>query len=296
MAKDTLDAARALIDPVWGGVYQYSDEADWQSPHFEKIMKIQTDALRLYALAYKQWGRKADLDSAVAIYDYLNDMLRSSEGVFYTSQDADLNDEIDGHAYFPLNDKERRKLGLPRIDTNIYARENGWIISALTSLYSATKNKKYLDEATAISKWIVTNRSNGKGGFFHDIEQKDKVFLGDSLAMGQAFIDLFASTNDKKWLEYADGAAKFILQEFQDNDKGGFATLTRSTENLLLTPVKHINSQISMARFSKQLHTYTKKEEHLLLVDHAMRYLSSTDLTNQRRLLAGILLANREIN
>jgi len=28
MAKDTLDAARALIDPVWGGVYQYSDEAD----------------------------------------------------------------------------------------------------------------------------------------------------------------------------------------------------------------------------------------------------------------------------
>ncbi|MGH1351587.1 MAG: DUF255 domain-containing protein, partial [Methyloligellaceae bacterium] len=41
-AKQTLDAALNLFDPVWGGVYQYSDKVDWKSPHYEKIMSYQS--------------------------------------------------------------------------------------------------------------------------------------------------------------------------------------------------------------------------------------------------------------
>lgn len=294
MAKETLDAARALIDPEWGGVYQYSDEADWLSPHFEKVMKIQTDSLRLYAMAYKQWGRKADLDSAFAIYGFLDDMLKSSEGVFYTSQDADLNDKIDGHAFFPLKDQARRKLGIPTIDKHIYARENGWIISALTALYTATNDKKYLGEASKIAVWMIKNRSVEAGGFIHDEEEKDVNFLGDTLAMGQAFLDLYTQTKDKKWLDHASSTATILNRKFKD-EKGGFSTLTSSTENLLITPVKHTNSQIMIARFGSALQGFTNKKEHGALAKHAMRYLSSTDLTEQRRLLAGILLADREL-
>src|SRR5215831_10984849 len=36
MARETLEAQRQLIDPVWGGVYQYSTDGDWKHPHFEK--------------------------------------------------------------------------------------------------------------------------------------------------------------------------------------------------------------------------------------------------------------------
>ena len=54
-ARQTLDANLQLIDPVWGGVYQYSDEVDWQSPHFEKLMSFQADDLRLYSEAYERW-------------------------------------------------------------------------------------------------------------------------------------------------------------------------------------------------------------------------------------------------
>ncbi|MGF2075888.1 hypothetical protein, partial [Enterococcus casseliflavus] len=36
-ASQTLDAATALLDPVWGGVYQYSTGGDWRRPHFEKL-------------------------------------------------------------------------------------------------------------------------------------------------------------------------------------------------------------------------------------------------------------------
>ena len=295
MAKESLDAARSLIDPEWGGVYQYSDEADWQSPHFEKIMLIQTDAMRLYAMAYKLWGRTQDLDSAQQIYAYLSDMLESPQGVFYTSQDADLNADIDGHKYFDLKDKQRRKLGLPRIDKNIYARENGWVISALTTLYLATKDKKYLEKGVTAANWILENRSLKAGGFFHHENKKDTLYLADTLAMGQAFLNLYAINKDTKWLDNALVSAAFIDKHFKDG-KGGYSSRSSNAENLLLTPVKHINSQIQLARFANQLYQLTKNKQHRAIAEHAMRYLSSSDITSQRRLLAGVLLSEMELN
>lgn len=53
-AQQTLTAALALQDPVWGGFYQYSTHSDWQHPHVEKIMSVQAGYLRLYALAFAQ--------------------------------------------------------------------------------------------------------------------------------------------------------------------------------------------------------------------------------------------------
>jgi uncharacterized protein YyaL (SSP411 family) len=45
-ARQTFDAAIALIDPVWGGVFQYSEGGSWSKPHFEKIMLFQAQYLR----------------------------------------------------------------------------------------------------------------------------------------------------------------------------------------------------------------------------------------------------------
>lgn len=299
MAQDTLDAGRALIDPEWGGVYQYSDEADWKSPHFEKVMLIQTDSLRLYAMAYELWGRKQDLESALKIYDFLTGFLRSDEGVFYTSQDADLNKKVDGHTFFKLKDKARRKLGMPRVDKNIYARENGWVISAMLALYSATENKKYLEESITTAQWMIENRGSeqgvNSGGFIHQKDKNKTVFLADTLAMGQAFIDLYEATNDHKWLKRAELASHFIDKHFKD-PKGGYSTRAIAENNLLLTPVKHLNSQILLARFAKKLHRYTGDKHYTKHATHAMRYLSADAFTDQRRLLAGILLSDREVN
>src|SRR3954447_4977855 len=54
-ARQTLDAALALIDPVWGGVFQYSETGSWQKAHFEKIMSFQGQYLRQYSQAYALW-------------------------------------------------------------------------------------------------------------------------------------------------------------------------------------------------------------------------------------------------
>jgi hypothetical protein len=34
MARETLDAQRQLIDPVWGGVYQYSTDGGLETSAF----------------------------------------------------------------------------------------------------------------------------------------------------------------------------------------------------------------------------------------------------------------------
>src|SRR5580700_11962564 len=55
-AATTLHNARNLIDPVWGGMDQYSVDGIWTEPHYEKLALIQAVALRQYSLAYAQTG------------------------------------------------------------------------------------------------------------------------------------------------------------------------------------------------------------------------------------------------
>jgi uncharacterized protein len=130
-ARQTLDANLRLIDPVWGGVYQYADEADWNSPHFEKLMSFQADDLRLYSEAYSRWKDPRYLAAAGSLYRYMTTFLSAPDGGFYVSQDADVSAQVSGHDFYPKDDAMRRALGMPRIDVHEYARETGWAVRAL---------------------------------------------------------------------------------------------------------------------------------------------------------------------
>jgi uncharacterized protein YyaL (SSP411 family) len=138
MAKQTLAAQQALLDPIWGGVYQYSAGGNWNEPHYEKIMSMQAENMRIYSQAYRLWADPSYLRAAQEIHRYLTSFLLSQEGAFYTSQDADLIRGQHSEGYFALNDEERRKQGIPQVDKHIYSRENGWAINGLAALYSAT--------------------------------------------------------------------------------------------------------------------------------------------------------------
>ncbi|MBV8142772.1 MAG: thioredoxin domain-containing protein, partial [Verrucomicrobia bacterium] len=215
MARETLAAQLNLLDPAWGGVYQYSTDGDWKHPHFEKIMQMQAEDLRIYALAYALWHDAVYLRAAERIRGYLKNFLTSPEGAFYTSQDADLIDGQHAGDYFHLGDGDRRKLGIPRIDTHVYARENGWAINALAVVYSATGERECLDDAIRAADWIGEHRALGKGGFRHDASDPAGPYLGDTLSMGRAFLALYACTGDRAWLQKAAAAVLFIAQNFE---------------------------------------------------------------------------------
>jgi uncharacterized protein YyaL (SSP411 family) len=84
-ARATLDAERKLIDPVWGGAYQYSVDGNRNEPHYEKLIGIQADVIRTYSLAWAQWHDPQDLKSAQAVERYVRTFLTDPGGAFYVS-------------------------------------------------------------------------------------------------------------------------------------------------------------------------------------------------------------------
>ncbi|GEP00690.1 hypothetical protein GCM10007887_34750 [Methylobacterium haplocladii] len=295
-ARRTLDKALVLIDPVWGGVYQYSDKPDWSAPHYEKIMSFQAQYLRQYSQAYARWHDPRYRSAANRIAGYLTTFLKSPEGAFYVSQDADLSHDVDGHVYYALDDAGRRAKGLPKIDTHIYARENGWAISGLTAYANAASDPEALKAAETAARWVQANRAVPGGGFRHGADDRGGPFLGDTLAMAQAFLDLYAATGDRTWLASAEGAGAFIAKTFEDED-GGFTSAAQAEgdSGALAKPAKSLDDQIAAARVLNLLAQYTGKPGDRDLALHAMRYVAGA-LPEIERPLAGALLADRELS
>src|SRR5277367_1668795 len=256
MARQTLTEQLHLLDPAWGGVYQYSTGGDWNSPHFEKIMQMQAENLRIYSLAYSQWHDPAYLHAAQEIRRYLATFLTSPEGAFYTSQDADLIEGKHSAEYFALDDAARRKLSIPRVDKHIYSRENARAINALVTLYAATGDAKVLDDAEQATHWIVANRALPGGGFRHGTQDVAGPYLGDNIAMVRAFISLYAATGDRAWLSNAESTMNFIDRNFKGDQPAGFVTSKAPTDRAY-TPHPERDENVAVARAANLLFHYT---------------------------------------
>jgi uncharacterized protein len=291
MGQETLAAQLNLIDPIWGGVCQYSTDGDWQHPHFEKIMQMQAENIRAYAEAYAVWGGPTYLNTSKKIYDYLKRFLMSPEGAFYASQDADLVPGEHSADYFKLGDSERRKLGIPRVDQQIYSRENGWAINALAELSAISGERQPLEDAIRAANWIIAHRKMPDGGFSHDETDKAGPYLADTLYMGRAFLTLYTVTADRDWLRYAEDAANCIDQRF----KGELGYLTSPAIGALKSKPQ-IDENVDLARFANLLEKYSGIKKYGTMAQHAMQFLSIPAVADERGfLVAGILLANREL-
>jgi uncharacterized protein YyaL (SSP411 family) len=297
MARQTLDAQLALVDPAWGGVYQYSAGGVWTEPHFEKIMSMQADDLRVYSLAYALYDDPRYLKAAQDIRRYLREFLTSPEGAFYTSQDADLVQGEHSGEYFALSDAERRKQGVPRIDTHVYSRENGWAARALASLYAVTGDEKALAEAKRAVEWIVVQRSLPGGGFRHDASDPAGPYLGDTLAMAQAYVALYETTGERAWLEKAVAASKFMAASFADaSSNAAFSTVRVAGERKSPLPAQgpQRDENVAMVRLENALFHYTGDKQHRALAERAMRYVATPDVA-ELSFTSGPLLADREL-
>ena len=291
-ARQTLAAARALFDPAWGGVYQYSTYGDWKHVHFEKLATIQGQYLRIYALASAAFGRPQDAQAAHEIRRYLDAFLRSPDGAFYTSQDADLKPGEHSTEYFALDDAKRRALGVPRVDTHIYALQNGQIAEGLAGWAEISGDADALAEAKTSAGWIVAHRALAGGGFRHDESDAAGPYLGDTLAMGRAFLALYRATADRAWLAQASAAADFIGATFA-RPNGGFVS---ARTNGPIAPQPQTEENISLARFANLLSRYDGKPAHRALAESALRYLAVPKVALAELTEPGILLADAELH
>jgi uncharacterized protein YyaL (SSP411 family) len=293
MALQTLTAQLSLIDPVWGGVYQYSTDGDWKHPHFEKIMQFQAENMRIYAMAWRQWHKPEYLQAALAIRRYLQTFLTSPDGAFYTSQDADLIDGQHSSAYFKLNDAARRRLGVPRVDRHIYARENGWAIAALAILSEASGDAACLADAERAAHWAIDHRSLEGGGFRHDEKDPAGPYLGDTLAMTRAFMSLYAATHDRAWLGRAQHGLEFIASNFRNTAGAGYVT-ARTATDALYRPHPERDENVALARAANDAWRASGDARFLSIAEEAMRYVVTPQVARAYT-AAPTLLADAEV-
>jgi len=293
-ARASLDGALNLLDPVWGGVYQYSTHGDWEHPHFEKLISKQAAYLRLWILAWAQLGDERYLQAAESIARYINEFLTSSEGAVYVSQDADLIPGQHADEYFALDDAGRRAQGIPRVDAQEYADANGQAIEAFALLYGYTHKQKYLEQALKAVKWVLSNRVlDGGVGFSHAGNDQYGPYLADNLAMARGLLELHTVTSERRWLRLAMETADFIDQRFR-NQTAGFLTSARDAGPIEVLP--NIDENISAARFFNRLSHYSGQATHAAAAQQAMRLLATPAIALERLEDSGILLADLEIN
>ncbi len=286
MARTSLDRALVLIDPVWGGVCQYS-VGDWSHLHYEKIDLVQADAMRSYAMAYARTHDARYRDAVLKIHSFITGFLQAPGGGFYASQDADVIPGVESTTYYALTDAERRAKGLPKMDQQRFAREQGWLIEALAVAGGSGADATARKDAEAAAAWTLANRSLAGGGFSHDGSAAGPC-LGDTLAMGRALLQLYQLTGSPAYLAQAEAARSFIDAHFRD-PQGGYTTA--ASAGALPSAPEH-DENVALARFALSLSLERGDDAaDRACAEAAERYLDAPAVAQQQP-VAGVLLAD----
>jgi uncharacterized protein YyaL (SSP411 family) len=222
-----------IYDHLGGGIHRYSTDPKWLVPHFEKMLYDQALVAAIYADGY-QATERPDLkrlcaDRARGICDYVLRDLTSSEGAFYSSEDADSEGK-EGQFYIwtreqvdaVLGDKDA-KLFRQAYDVSDYGN---WVHPGDEHVPAGPKNilqlvrppdviakLEHLDE-TAVEASLTASRER----LFAERSKRvrpgldDKILSGWNGLMLTALARVGAVLNEPRYVEAASRAADFLIQ------------------------------------------------------------------------------------
>jgi uncharacterized protein YyaL (SSP411 family) len=112
VARRALDrmADGGIHDQLGGGFHRYSTDARWLVPHFEQMLYDNAQLARVYLHAWAVTGETRYRAVAIGTLDYLLRELRTGDGAFAASQDADTGG-VEGSTFTWLADDIRKALG-----------------------------------------------------------------------------------------------------------------------------------------------------------------------------------------
>ncbi len=102
-----------IFDHIGGGFCRYSTDREWLAPHFEKTLYDNALLALCYTEAYQEGRLPLYKDVAERTLDYCLRELKSPEGAFYSSQDAD-SDGVEGKYYLFTPDEVKNVLGVEK--------------------------------------------------------------------------------------------------------------------------------------------------------------------------------------
>lgn len=99
-----------IFDHIGGGFCRYSTDREWLAPHFEKTLYDNALLAFCYTEAYQEGRLPLYKEVAERTLDYCIRELKSPDGAYYSSQDAD-SDGVEGKYYLFTPDEVKSVLG-----------------------------------------------------------------------------------------------------------------------------------------------------------------------------------------
>ena len=291
----TLAQTALLIDPVWGGLYTAGINADWLDAMPEKMTKEQSGAIGNFAEAYQLTADTQWLDYASNVKDYMDEFLRAEDGTYYNSQDMyhkPGSTKLYNRSFYKLGDKQRRAIAIPTIDKTVYTDINAQVIINFVSMYTASGDQSFLDDAINIAQILIKSRRSKEGWFKHLLVAPGKIadkrirqatsyteqsiYLRPQAWMGRALLSLYGVSGDGKWLAHAEEIASSMQSKLLDKNSGGF--FARNPVAGESIPIISLKDNAVAAHFLTDLAYFTKaKGDQALLkiVKNALKAVGS---------------------
>jgi uncharacterized protein len=227
MVEFTLDkmAKGGIYDHLGGGFHRYSVDERWLIPHFEKMLYDNALLSRTYFEAYKATGKENYRKVAEEVLAYVEREMRSPEGAFYSTQDADSEGE-EGKFYVWTREEIQGILG----------KEQG---TPFCAYYGVTSQGNFEGRASVLTNALSPEKVSqlhsipaealerlleaGRKKLFAEREKRprpgrdEKILTSWNGLMISSFVDGFKATGKAHYLLRAKEAASFILQKMRRN-------------------------------------------------------------------------------
>ena len=220
MVLTTLNrmAAGGIFDQLGGGFCRYSVDAEWNIPHFEKMLYDNGPLLRLYAEAFALTGEPQYQQVVTETAAWVMGEMQSPQGGFYSAQDAD-SEGVEGKFYV-WTPKEVESLLTPdeyAVAARHYGLNRGanfeathWHLYIAEPLWQVAKTLKRSNEeceallATARGKLLAARNTRIKPGL------DDKILTSWNALMIEGLARAGAVFKRDDWLNSARRALDFI--------------------------------------------------------------------------------------
>ncbi len=282
IALFTLDQQMQLIDQVWGGFYRYATHPDWSHPHYEKMLNIQALNLLNYLEAYQVTGAKRYRGVVEGTVAYVNRFLKDPDnGAFYASQDAVVRSSktmVAGEDYFPLNEKDRKALGVPLVDRSIFTGWNGLMALSYLKIFQVSGNESLKEYALQTLDRLWAERFVPQKGLAHGMQNGQPMGFGwleDQVYFAKALIEAFMTTNETTYLKRAELIAEYLIRDSLDHQGGGFFDRPSlpSDRGLLKFPTKPLDANIHTAILFCDLNYLTFTQDYREKAELTIQYV-----------------------
>ena len=228
MANTTLSAmARGgIFDHVGGGFARYAVDRHWLIPHFEKMLYTNAQLARLYLRGWQVTGEPRFQAVALATLEYLARDLLLPGGGFASAEDAD-SEGVEGKFYVWTEAEFQSIVGPEAAGpaAAYFGVTNGGNFEGANHLYEARSIEEVAADLgipaavvagavdVARARLLEARRSRVRPGL------DDKVVTSWNGLAIRALAEAGAILEDRRWLDLAEGAARFVLEH--NRDKSG---------------------------------------------------------------------------